>query len=70
MMTPTDDSENILLEVLQRSHRIKIINMSSRTFGTLDPCVLAGFETLLRRLHSLSWTLTLQDPPELPARTY
>ena len=36
-----DDSEKIL-EELQESHKIKIINMS-RTFG-VGPCVLAGFK--------------------------
>ena len=56
-----DDSEKIL-EELQESHRIKIINMS-RTFG-VGPCVLAGFK------HSSGDCIVyldsdLQDPPEL-----
>ena len=56
-----DDSEKIL-EELQESHKIKIINMS-RTFG-VGPCVLAGFK------HSSGDCIVyldsdLQDPPEL-----
>ena len=56
-----DDSEKIL-EELQESHNIKIINMS-RTFG-VGPCVLAGFK------HSSGDCVVyldsdLQDPPEL-----
>ena len=56
-----DDSEKIL-EELQESHKIKIINMS-RTFG-VGPCVLAGFK------HSSGDCIAyldsdLQDPPEL-----
>ena len=56
-----DDSEKIL-EELQESHKIKIINMS-RTFG-VGPCVLAGFK------HSSGECIVyldsdLQDPPEL-----
>ena len=55
-----DDSEKIL-EELQESHNIKIINMS-RTFG-VGPCVLAGFK------HSSGDCIVyldsdLQDPPE------
>ncbi len=56
-----DDSEKIL-EKLQESHKIKIINMS-RTFG-VGPCVLAGFKyssgDCIVYLDS-----DLQDPPEL-----
>ena len=56
-----DDSEKIL-EELQESHKIKIINMS-RTFG-VGPCVLAGFKyssgDCIVYLDS-----DLQDPPEL-----
>ena len=56
-----DDSEKIL-EELQESHKIKIINMS-RTFG-VGPCVLAGFKQssgdCIVYLDS-----DLQDPPEL-----
>ena len=56
-----DDSEKIL-EELQESHKIKIINMS-RTFG-VGPRVLAGFK------HSSGDCIVyldsdLQDPPEL-----
>ena len=56
-----DDSEKIL-EELQESHKIKIINMS-RTFG-VGPCVFAGFK------HSSGDCIVyldsdLQDPPEL-----
>ena len=56
-----DDSEKIL-EELQESHKIKIINMS-RTFG-VGPCVFAGFKyssgDCIVYLDS-----DLQDPPEL-----
>jgi len=57
----TDKSEQILLD-LQKSHPIKLINMS-RNFG-IDPCVLAGFRNssgdAIIYLHT-----DQQDPPEL-----
>ena len=56
-----DNSEQIL-EKLQESYKIKIINMS-RTFG-VAPCVLAGFK------HATGDCVVyldsdLQDPPEI-----
>ncbi len=58
----SDDNSEKILEELQQSHKIKIINMS-RTFG-VGPCVLAGFK------HSSGDCIVyldsdLQDPPEL-----
>ncbi len=58
----SNDSSEKILENLQESFRIKIINMS-RTFG-VGPCVLAGFK------HSsgdciIYMDSDLQDPPEI-----
>ena len=58
----SDDSSEKILESLQASYKIKLINMS-RTFG-VGPCVLAGFK------HSsgdciIYMDSDLQDPPEI-----
>ena len=58
----SNDSSEKILEELQDSYRIKIINMS-RTFG-VGPCVLAGFK------HASGDCIIyldsdLQDPPEI-----
>ena len=57
----TDNSEQILIN-LQKSHPIKIINMS-RKFG-VDPCVLAGFRNCSGEAVVYLHT-DQQDPPEL-----
>ena len=56
-----DSSENIL-EDLQKSYPITIINMS-RTFG-VGPCVLAGFKHVTGDL-VIYMDSDLQDPPEI-----
>tara|TARA_B100001093_G_C26813211_1_gene1008445 strand:- start:525 stop:1463 length:939 start_codon:yes stop_codon:yes gene_type:complete len=61
----SNDSSEKILEDLQETYRIKIINMS-RTFG-VGPCVLAGFK------HAsgdcvIYLDSDLQDPPELIAK--
>ena len=57
----TDDSESIL-ENLQKSYPITIINMS-RTFG-VGPCVLAGFKEAKGDC-VIYMDSDLQDPPEI-----
>ena len=56
-----DNSEKILIEK-QKSHPIKIVNMSRR-FG-VGPCVLAGLE-LTKGNAVIYMDSDLQDPPEI-----
>ena len=59
----TDKSEQILLD-LQKSHPIKLINMS-RNFG-IDPCVLAGLEKAKGEAVIYMDSDLQDDPLEIP----